>query len=279
MGRLVIPRLLALGWRVTNLDPRAPGDWAAGAAHIPASITDRAAVFAAMAGQDIVLHVAALHGIHEFRGEASAEQFWDVDVGGTFNVRGRGPGRHRQDAVHVIDQIQSWPGLYGASKTLAEELTRTYAARHGMNVLTLRPRAFIPFWNRGVYANYTEWLRWFWRGAVEISDVAEATLAGLAALNDGNLTGHHACHIDCAEDLPPGARDAWQREGAAGFARLYPDYAELALRHDLPTNAPPRRIGHDEATRLFGYAPRIGLAQALDVLARHGENPPAAAFS
>jgi hypothetical protein len=31
-----------------------------------------------------------------------------------------------------------------------------------MNVVTLRPRGFVPYWDRTVYAKYSDWARWFW---------------------------------------------------------------------------------------------------------------------
>ena len=48
-----------------------------------------------------------------------------------------------------------------------------------MNVITLRPRGFIPFWDRDVYARYSDWARWFWKGAVHIDDVAAAVILSL----------------------------------------------------------------------------------------------------
>src|SRR5215217_5747523 len=66
--------------------------------------------------------------------------------------------------------------LYGRSKILAECIAEDYRRYKNMNVITLRPRAFIPFWNRRVYANYSDWARWFWKGAVHIDDVASAVV-------------------------------------------------------------------------------------------------------
>ena len=38
--------------------------------------------------------------------------------------------------------------LYGRSKILAERIAEDYAQHSKMNVITLRPRGFIPYWNR-----------------------------------------------------------------------------------------------------------------------------------
>jgi hypothetical protein len=55
--------------------------------------------------------------------------------------------------------------------------------KHGnMNVITLRPRGFIPFWNHGVYASYSDWARWFWKGAVRHTLIAGALAAVLGGV-------------------------------------------------------------------------------------------------
>ena len=54
-----------------------------------------------------------------------------------------------------------------------------YRKHRKMNVITLRPRGFIPYRDRDVYARYSDWARWFWKGAVHIEDVAAAVILGL----------------------------------------------------------------------------------------------------
>jgi Polysaccharide biosynthesis protein len=50
--------------------------------------------------------------------------------------------------------------LYGRSKILAELIAEDYRKHRHMNVVTLRPRGFIPHWDRDVYTRYSEWARW-----------------------------------------------------------------------------------------------------------------------
>jgi hypothetical protein len=45
---------------------------------------------------------------------------------------------------------------YGSSKILAELIAEDYRKHRDINVITLRPRGFIPYWNRDVYANYSD---------------------------------------------------------------------------------------------------------------------------
>jgi len=57
-----------------------------------------------------------------------------------------------------------------------------------MNVITLRPRGFIPFWDRDAYTKYSEWARWFWKGVVHIDDVAAAVILSLDLVSRRQIT-------------------------------------------------------------------------------------------
>ena len=71
-----------------------------------------------------------------------------------------------------------------------QEIAQRYVEHHNINVLTLRPRAFIPYWNKTVYSSFVEWAKWFWKGAVHINDVAQAVMQGidLISTKKGNGT-------------------------------------------------------------------------------------------
>jgi nucleoside-diphosphate-sugar epimerase len=45
---------------------------------------------------------------------------------------------------------------YGSSKILAEAIAEDCRKHRGMNVITLRPQGFIPYWSREVYASYSD---------------------------------------------------------------------------------------------------------------------------
>src|SRR5262249_8050853 len=63
--------------------------------------------------------------------------------------------------------------------TAAARFSEDYRKHRHMNVITLRPRGFIPYWDRAVYTKYSDWARWFWKGAVHIDDVATAVILSL----------------------------------------------------------------------------------------------------
>jgi len=67
-----------------------------------------------------------------------------------------------------------------------------------MHVVTLRPRGFIPHWDRDVYARYSDWARWFWKGAVHIDDVAAAVMLGLDLISRRQIEQQLVLTLDSA---------------------------------------------------------------------------------
>src|SRR6266478_3780215 len=112
-----------------------------------------------------------------------AGSLWDLNVTGTMNVF---EAAHRAGVRQVVylssTSVRHRASLYGHTKVLGEAIAQTYRTRHAMRVVILRPRGFIPHWNRAVYASFVAWLAWFWRGAVHINDVAHAVVRSLDRL-------------------------------------------------------------------------------------------------
>ena len=92
---------------------------------------------------------------------------------------------------------------YGGSKILAEAIAEDYRKYRGMNVITLRPRGFIPYWNREVYASYRDWARWFWKGAVHIDDVAAAVILSLDLISRQRIEQQLVLTLDSAYQHHP----------------------------------------------------------------------------
>ncbi len=280
LGRVLAQRLHARGDAPACYDPRPPavdaGSWIAG------DVRDRAALRVALTGGDCVVHLAAWHGIHEARGERDADDFWDLNVTGTFNVFEAAARAGIGRVVFLSStSVRARASLYGHTKVLGEEIARAYAARHAMRVLVLRPRAFIPHWNRAVYADFAAWARWFWRGAVHIDDVARAALAALDWTARAAPGATATVAIDGRYDYTPAELAAWDSEGpGTTFRRHYAAYEEVARAHGLDPARKPAVIGSEEAARLLGYAPTYGPGDLLAELRRWGAaGPPAPDFA
>ena len=180
LGQTLVPRLLDRGDTPVILDVRAPRALKQGAVFIQGSIFDRPQLPEIFRGCDCIVHIAAWHGIHEDRGEKNAYDFFDLNVRGTFEVFEAAASLGVDKIVFISTTSVYRPdSRYGSSKILAEAIAEDYRKHRNMNVITLRPRGFIPYWNREVYASYRDWARWFWKGAVHIDDVAAAVILSL----------------------------------------------------------------------------------------------------
>jgi nucleoside-diphosphate-sugar epimerase len=170
--------------------------------------------------------------------------------------------------------------IYGHTKVLGEEVAYTYAARHAMNVVTLRPRGFIPHWNRTTYTSFVEWAKWFWRGAVHIDDVAQAVLKSLDLLSTTRLDRSLVLPVDGAYDYTDTDLQHWDENGpGTTFNKYYPAYYDLALQHGLNPAEKPTVLDLSETREWLAYQPAYSLKNLLEELARYGAKGPPPPFS
>jgi uronate dehydrogenase len=150
IGRMLLPRLLQLGWQVRGLDVDADGD-----AEVQAvDILDADDLDAATAGCGSVVHLAGIAG------EAPLPDLLRVNVAGTQAVldaalrRGirrvvlassnHAVGFWTKPAEGVLDvDLRPRPdSFYGLSKVAAESLGQLYADRFGLEVVSIRIGSF-----------------------------------------------------------------------------------------------------------------------------------------
>ena len=144
-----------------------------------------------------------------------------------------------------------------------------------MNVITLRPRAFIPFWNRGVYANYSDWARWFWKGAVHIDDVASAVILSVDLISHQRLGRQLILTLDGAYEYTDADLEHWDAAGAGStFKKYYSEYYDLVRSYGLDPALKPTKLDISETVRWLGYRPSYSLANLLSELAAYGNSGP-----
>lgn len=243
------------------------------------SILDRAAVVQAMKGIDIVVHIAAWHGIHEARGQKDAYEFWDLNVTGTFNVFQAAAGQGVKNLIFISSTSIDEPfGVYGHTKVLGEEIARAYAHRHSMNVITLRPRAFIPPWNRAVYDNFIQWAQWFAKGAVHISDVAQSVIKSIELLHSDAhaLAGNPVfLTVDGAYQYTDEELANWDAEGAGSTFKLhYKSFYDMAVSMGLDPARKPTKLDISETQKLLNYRPLYSMKTLLLELKMYGAAGP-----
>jgi nucleoside-diphosphate-sugar epimerase len=276
LGSTLVPRLLSRGDSPVILDLRTPQNLPPGAQFIQGSILDRPQLPGFFRGCDCIVHIAAWHGIHEDRGEKAAYDFFDLNVRGTFEVFAAAASLGLNKIVYIsTTSIRRPDTLYGRSKLLAEQIVEDFRQYHNMNVVTLRPRGFIPFWNRTVYTNYVEWARWFWRGAVHIDDVASAVMQSLDLISRQQLNQRLTLTLDSAYEYSDADLENWDADGAGStFKRHYPEFFEAACRYGLDPAAKPTKLDISETVRWLDYRPGYSLRNLLAELATYGEAGP-----
>lgn len=236
------------------------------------SILDRPLVGKSVQGMDCVIHIAAWHGIHETRRTKTVYEFHDLNVTGTFNVLEASATAGVKRFLFISStSVTDRYGVYGHTKILGEEMSRAHAHRHGMEVIILRPRAFIPSWNTAVYARFPEWAAWFARGAVHVADVSRAVLCAIDLLRkqEGLESPAPIFTIDGAHDYTKEDLDTWDAEGPGStFRKYYPDDEDLVRKHGLDPARKPRVLTIPDAEKLPGYVPRYSLKNMLEELRR-----------
>ena len=229
-----------------------------------------------LTGCDCVVHIAAWHGIHEVHGEKNAYDFFDLNVRGTFEVLEAASCLGITKIVFISTTSVHRPETrYGSSKILAEYIAEHYKKHRNMSVITLRPRAFIPYWNRDVYSNYIEWARWFWKGAVHIDDVASAVLLSIDLIASQQLGQNLTLTLDSAYEYTDADLDDWDADGAGStFKKYYSEYYDLAISYGLDPTVKPRKLDISETVRWLDYKPSYSLRSLLSELAAYGDSGP-----
>jgi len=285
LGQILCPDLIKLGYQPKVIDLVPPK--MSNVAYYLASILDRKALQEAMDDCRAVVHIAAWHGIHEYRGEHDAFDFWDLNVTGTFNVFEAAARAGVKNVIFMSStSVDEQNGLYGHTKVVGEEIARTYAARHKMNVIILRARAFIPPWNKNVYKDYIEWARWFWSGAVHIKDVSQAVCKSVEKLISKETAQHHETAVeepvpltlvvDGAYEYTDSDLKNWDAHGLGStFRRHYPEYYDLAIEYGLYPAEKPHKLDITATREAIDYQPQFSLKSLLQELERYGkEGPP-----
>ena len=274
LGQTLAPKLLDKGHTPLLLDARAPPRLNKGAVFIEGSVLDRSKLMEIVRGCDCIVHIAAWHGIHEDRGEKDAYDFFDLNVRGTFEVCEAAVSAGIREVISTTSVYR--PNTrYGSSKVLAELITEDYRKHRFINVVTLRPRGFIPYWDRTVYAKYSDWARWFWKGAVHIDDVATAVILSLDLLSRRQLDQQLVLTLDSAYEYTDVDLDHWDAEGPGStFRKYYPEYHDLALSYGLDPALKPTKLDISETVRWLGYKPAYSLANLLSELAAFGDSGP-----
>lgn len=274
LGRVLAYRIEKRGDMALRFDIREPSDNYG--TFVNGSIMDRKRLLEILPGIDCIVHIAAWHGYHEFTNKKNVYDFWDVNVTGTFNVFQAAFEANINKIIFISSEsVSDKNGCYGWTKVLGEEIAQRYAQNHHLNVLTLRPRAFIPYWNNEVYSSFVEWAKWFWNGAVHINDVAQAVMQGIDLLSKNSLPHHVVLPVDGAYEYTSTDLQNWDTGGTGTtFKKYYAKFYDLAIKYGLDPGAKPTIQDISATKKWLGYEPRYSLMRLLEDLSKYGKAGP-----
>lgn len=276
LGRAAVPALQQAGYEPVLFDFRPVQTEHT---FVQGDVRDAAAVARAVEGVDAVVHAAALHGIH--LQAWPAEDFWSINVTGTFNVY---DAARRAGVRHVVlgssmvvygdvgggddpwqvvtERTPLRPtNLYGLTKVLSEDIARYHATAAGIQTVALRLGMFVP----ETFERYGFRLLF---GGVDDRDVASAVVRALQHAPEGGFDAFDIMADSglTADDLPGLDTDV-----AAVLEQRWPGLTALAEDRglDVPSLVWGRRLYPVEHARsVLGYEPRYDVSAFVDALRR-----------
>ena len=258
--------MLAERHEVTHFERIDPAD---GLPWIEGDLLDSGAVAEACAGQEAVVHVAAIHGARWQ--ELGDHAMFEINVMGTHNVLGgaaragvrrvvftssisaTGHGQGTPPPYLPIDEDipRGAADLYGHSKEVGELLCRHATARHGLSTIILRPGYICA--EDVDFARTLDFLFFM----VDVRDVARAHLLAV----EGVRHLRHATFLITADSPLVGIEPLQYFADRVGtLAKLYPGIGRYL---EDGTLAPPRGTEWytiDRARTIMGYQPQHGFA-------------------
>jgi UDP-glucose 4-epimerase len=243
-------------------------------------VRDRASVLEVVRETDVVVHAAALHGIHLEK--YTTDDFWDLNVMGTCNVyeaaRELGIGkillcstmgvygegvRESGDPPVITEDLSLQPSdFYGFSKRMYEEIAAFYYRRHGIWTIAYRLGMFV----LESFVGYGFRLP---KGGVDDRDVAQAFLLGL---DDTSIT-FDAFNVMAEVPFCREEFSEWSREPESFLEERYPGVTRLVEEQRADFGELVRMWGFtywsiEKAKSVLGYRPRYNFPEFFEALKR-----------
>jgi UDP-glucose 4-epimerase len=276
LGRAAVPALAAAGHELRLLDFR---PLTVGHEVLVGDVRDPDVLARAMDGIDVVVHGAALHGVH--LDTWPAQDFWSTNATGTFNVYeaalqagvghvvlassmvvygGVAGARDHWQAV-VEENPQRPEDLYGLTKVVTEQIARSYADIHGIRTVALRLGMFVP----EAFERYGFRLLF---GGVDDRDVGQVVALAVDHAPSG---GFEAVQIMAEAGLTRADIPRLDDDMSGVIEERWPGTLDLVEQHglDLADLVWGRLIFPvDRARSVLGYQPRYDFAAFLDAWRR-----------
>jgi nucleoside-diphosphate-sugar epimerase len=277
LGRVLAPALEDAGHEPVLMDNRALES-----SHetVWADVRDRTEVLETLRGIDVVVHAAALHGIHLEK--YTTDDFWDLNVAGTRNVYEATTereiekvllcstmgvygeaGQEAGDPPVITEDLPLKPSdFYGFSKRVCEEMATFYFRRHGIRTIAFRLGMFVP----ESFVGYGFRLL---KGGVDDRDVAQAFLLGL----ENQTISFDAFNIMAEVPFSDEEFGRFSREPEAVLEQRFPGIAKLAGEQGEDFGELVRMWGFTywsikKAKRALGFRPLYNFPEFFEALKR-----------
>jgi len=277
LGRVLAPALEETGHEPVLMDYRhleTPHEAVRG------DLRDRSDVLQALREADVVVHAAALHGVHLEK--YTADDFWDLNVVGTRNiyeaarecgiekvllcstmgVYGDGVRKAGNPPVVTEDLPLEPSDVYGLSKSLCEEMAAFYERRHGVRTIAYRLGMFVP----ESFVGYGFRLL---KGGVDDRDVAQAFVLGLESQTITLDT------FNVMAEVPFSTEEfgRFSQEPETLLEERYPGITGLVEDQEGNFGELVRMWGFtywsvEKAKRVLGYRPRYNFPEFFEALKR-----------
>ena len=241
-------------------------------------------VRAAVEGADLVVHTAAIHGIH--LGTHSRRDFYYLNLTGTFNVweaaveaGARGVvfsstmGVYKpfdkplseEKVVALREDLPLRPGdIYGYTKVAGEEMCRLYGREYGIPSVALRYGMFVPepFFRYGIRLLY---------GGVDTHDVARSVMVSLEALAAGGIQWG-AFNVESVVPFTEEDGPQLREDPLPVLDKYYPGAIGLLRGRGVESLAPIREYyPMERAAQVLGFRPERNFDRWLEELVERPE--------
>ena len=276
LGRVLAPALEKEGHEPVLMDSRTIET---SYQFVLGDVRDKAEVLGAVRGVNVIVHAAALHGIHLEK--YAADDFWNLNVTGTHNVYaaarecglpkvllcstmgiyGESARETDGDPPVVTEDLPLEPlDIYGFSKKLCEEIAHYYNRCHGIRTIAYRLGMFVP-------ESFVRYGFRLLKGGVDDRDVAQAFLLGL----QNETIGFDAFNIMAEPAFTPEEFVRWRREPESLLEQRFPGVAGLVEEHGEDFGELVRMWGFTywsiaKAERSLGYRPRYNFPEFFTAL-------------
>lgn len=276
LGRVLAPALAETGHEPILMDYR---KLETSYRFIQGDVTDKHVVYKAIEGADVIVHAAALHGIH--LSKYSREDFWKLNIEAThhvyeaaqqFGIRkvllcstmgvyGESVKTPEVGFAVVTEDLPTLPSdFYGLSKTLCEEIAKFYSRAHGIRTIAYRLGMFVP--EKPIRYGFR-----LLKGGVDDRDVAQAFMRGL----ENQTIAFDAFNIMSEVPFSNEQFLQWRQEPKALLESQFPGISDLVNQNGEHIEEVLNLWGHvywsvKKAKDLLGYQPKFNFPEFYDAL-------------